>query len=913
MSGIKLTSPGKDYTAIPTPKFYGYSHGKGLSRDYVSASGEALMSFSIAGATITHSGKNYTANSSVIITGGGGAGAVMNGLTGDPSNPATAGRITGIELVSAGSGYGVLPTMVFVGSTGAGAELASGVLSFKSGFATGVKITNSGLYHLGQPYFSGFVGGNPASGATASMTLASYDKTFTGVWNLKTGYGTDSLVSYRDKSQISGHRFDNKIPTLEDLGQYWKDLRDACSINNGSVNLSYSFMNSGTQFFNTSAFTGSTTETIKDHYWENLGYAATVTTSEFTGQVGEAFQEWKEAFEAAFTGVTVKFKNLGFEGASATGVSSPWPVYDNDGNLVTGSYYTYSRSTVSGAAYNIGDFRIGMGDIGGFGGTLAYAFLPADYSGLGAFSETGWHLGDIIFDSRDPWVRDDKDSDEGAGFSIKLVSAHEIGHALGFMHTSQAPNAPNNSLNDLWANESIMSPYASLNQRFVGDFPNGLKGAPLEKAAIKSLYSTGDNGGFYDYSNLNNMYVNFDPVYVTGDDFKIVLDYDIYESAFAGVTTGNISNSVDFPNDIRLFTGIGSTGLFNKYIDVFGVPVLGTVKTTNSKIAHAASVLAQLIDNNQDGIPDNSSVISSLTGNKSVLLVTEGEAEHLLTGSAFYSLWESSGFNPYTVYASSFSPTLAGITYTTYHFDPTIEDVLHFVTSGGYAKAYTGIFGLASGTTLANFADSARGGHFESVPADNTYTNGKANGRYPSGSWFHSSDTGCGYACQVNQYFYWGITTLMEDLSALQVVAGGGVDLGVQANRCSSITGEWEPCTATGMASVDPDLYYMLTSGVFSFPSTAPSGDYSGPALHNRVIEKYPDQEKMSVSLSITGASDVSKSFAFTGIGGPEVVITGILTGSSPTTGLNASSSAFINCAHGTHKYIKLTPYTGEY
>ena len=903
VSGIELTSSGEGYTDIPVAKFHGYSHGKGLSSDYSSASGEALMSFSIAGATITYSGKNYIANSVINVAGGGGVGAVVSGLTGDPSNPATAGKITGVKLIEAGSGYGKIPSMTFVGSTGADGELASGTLTLKSGFATGVKLTNSGLYHMNQPYFSGFSGGSPTSGATASITLTSYDKTFTGVWDLKTGYGVNSLVSYRGKSQVSGHRFDNKIPVQEELGYYWKDLRDACSINSGTVHLSYSFMNSGTQFFDTSTYTGSKTETIKDHYWESLGYTATVTTSEFTGEVGEAFREWKQLFETVFNGVTVEFKNLGFEGSSATGISSPWPVYDDDGNLVTGSYLSYSRAGMSGEAYNIGDF----------GGVLAYAFPPADYTGLGSSSEVGWHLGDIIFDSRDPWVLDGKDSDEEAGFSIKLVATHEIGHALGLKHSNQGPLAPSNSVNDLWPNESLMSPYAALSQRFVGDFSNGLKGAPLEKAAIKRLYSTGDDGGFYDYSNLNNMYVNFDPVYVTGNDFKIVLDYNIYKDVPAGFTTGTINDSESFPAEINFFTGVSSTGLFNKHIDVFGIPVLGTVKADNGKVAHAASVLAQYIDNNQDGIPDNSSVIDSLTGNKSVLLVTENEEEHTLTGSVFYPVWESSGFDPYTVYGSSFSPALAGVTYSSYHFDPAIETILHFVTSGGYAKVYSEVFGLQSGTTLANFADAARGGHFQSVPADNTYTNGKANGRYPSGSWFHSSDTGCDYACQVNQYFYWGITTLMDDLSALQVQAGGGVDLGVQSNRCSSITSEWEPCTTTKMQSTDPSLYYMLTSGVFSFPTIAPSGDYSGPTKSVRVIDRYPDNQKMSVSLNITGANDISTSFSYTGIGGPEVAVTGILTGVNTESGFYNINKRIRACPHDFAKISRLIRYTGDY
>ena len=113
------------------------------------------------------------------------------------------------------------------------------------------------------------------------------------------------------------------------------------------VEFTYSFMNAGTPIYNLDTIgdgpfngpTGADSLEIRDHYWsgyddnppadwERVG----ATAAEFTGEIGEAFREWKELFSSAFPGVTVNFTNLGYEGtdgaaADARTVPSPWPYY----------------------------------------------------------------------------------------------------------------------------------------------------------------------------------------------------------------------------------------------------------------------------------------------------------------------------------------------------------------------------------------------------------------------------------------------------------------------------------------------------------------------------------------------------------------------------------------------------------
>ena len=50
-----------------------------------------------------------------------------------------------------------------------------------------------------------------------------------------------------------------------------------------------------------------------------------------------------------------------------------------------------------------------------------------------------------------------------------------------------------------------------------------------------------------------------------------------------------------------------------KFTTVFGVPVFAASSTTTSQFQHAASVLAEWLDNDGDGCVDNPSVLAKLT------------------------------------------------------------------------------------------------------------------------------------------------------------------------------------------------------------------------------------------------------------------------------------------------------------
>ena len=134
-------------------------------------------------------------------------------------------------------------------------------------------------------------------------------------------------------------------------------------------------------------------------------------------------------------------------------------------------------------------------------------------------------------------------------------------------------------------------------------------------------------------------------------------------------------------------------------------------------------------------------------------------------------------------------------------FDASLEEVLHLVNTAGHAFAYPEAFGLKHDTALSKAMDLARGGRFERPPR-----------RYPEGAWYTYDDPTCDYECQMAEYLYWGITSLM-----------GGQDF---RGRCEDIRHEWRPNTPERMRETDPALTGLLTDPEYRLPTVLPDGTY---------------------------------------------------------------------------------------
>jgi hypothetical protein len=242
----------------------------------------------------------------------------------------------------------------------------------------------------------------------------------------------------------------------------------------------------------------------------------------------------------------------------------------------------------------------------------------------------------------------------------------------------------------------------------------------------------------------------------------------------------------------------GFSHIFAKHVDVFGVKVYATADTPDAKVMHAANVLAQYLDNDADGKPDNLLVIKAMLKAKAgmMMVATQRAMEELDVHKHIpEKIW-----NNMTMQGLWGEETLPGAAKRG-RFDATLEEVLHLVTQVGFAHAYSKVFGEKSGSQIADAMDKARGGHFRKVPK-----------KYPKGAWYTYDDRSCDYGCQITEYTYWGLTSIL-----------GAQDY---PGRLDDIKQEWRPNTKEKLKHMDPALYKLLTDPQYKWPTVLPNGKY---------------------------------------------------------------------------------------
>ena len=65
---------------------------------------------------------------------------------------------------------------------------------------------------------------------------------------------------------------------------------------------------------------------------------------------------------------------------------------------------------------------------------------------------------------------------------------------------------------------------------------------------------------------------------------------------------------------------------FTQCINVFGIHLFGTAGTPADKLRHAAIIMAEYLDNNEDSKPDNPEVLKTMLKRNAFLLMTENES-----------------------------------------------------------------------------------------------------------------------------------------------------------------------------------------------------------------------------------------------------------------------------------------------
>ena len=237
---------------------------------------------------------------------------------------------------------------------------------------------------------------------------------------------------------------------------------------------------------------------------------------------------------------------------------------------------------------------------------------------------------------------------------------------------------------------------------------------------------------------------------------------------------------------------------FEKHVEVFGLNVFGTAGVPDEDLLHASAVLAQYLDNDEDGVPDDLAILDALQSGSGgpasmVMFATEWEIE---SSGIFESNLGDRALQD--LYATETHP---GGSSSSTGFDATLEEVLHLVTHHGWAKAYPLDFDENPGSSLTDAMDVARGGQFMSIPAS-----------YPPEAWYHYDDQTCTYDCMATEYVYWALTSL----------------LGAQSypGRCESIDHEWELCTPEAVVTQDSAITALLQESGYTLPTVLPDGTY---------------------------------------------------------------------------------------
>jgi len=240
-----------------------------------------------------------------------------------------------------------------------------------------------------------------------------------------------------------------------------------------------------------------------------------------------------------------------------------------------------------------------------------------------------------------------------------------------------------------------------------------------------------------------------------------------------------------------------------KYGEVFEIPFFASNRVSDSKLLHAMNIMAQYLDNDEDGIPDNPAVVDELVnrGAGMIMFSDENEAENS-------RIWDTDLPLDRLQELYAEETIISGS-----RFDASLEEIFHLITDIGYEGVYPSIFGEFSGSQLADLMDNARGGHFENegtMREDGETFQIAVPAYYPAGAWYTYDDETCTYDCMNTEYIYCAMTSF----------------LGAQENLCGEIGDEWKLCTKEKVMSQDPGIYALLTDSTYGLPTVLPDGTY---------------------------------------------------------------------------------------
>jgi|TARA_B110000261_G_scaffold39825_1_gene46642 hypothetical protein len=230
---------------------------------------------------------------------------------------------------------------------------------------------------------------------------------------------------------------------------------------------------------------------------------------------------------------------------------------------------------------------------------------------------------------------------------------------------------------------------------------------------------------------------------------------------------------------------------FNRKVVVFGIDIYAVVAVEDAKLLHTANVMAQYLDNDEDGIVDDQLVLNKMIENKAFMVMWKNEND--------LNIDPPNGREGQDLGNDETHPNFVS-NGKTGEFDASLEEVLHIINNAGHSYAYPEAFGQNVGSDLANAMDIARGGQFMTIPNE-----------YPINAWYTYDDQTCDYSnCQTVEYLYWALTSM----------------LGAQENRLDDIDNEWKLNTNQKVEDTDSAIFSLLTNPTYKMPTVLPDGSY---------------------------------------------------------------------------------------
>jgi hypothetical protein len=261
------------------------------------------------------------------------------------------------------------------------------------------------------------------------------------------------------------------------------------------------------------------------------------------------------------------------------------------------------------------------------------------------------------------------------------------------------------------------------------------------------------------------------------------------------ILTATLSLAVTLPASAEHFS-VGSvpgnapqgfSQVFSKHVLVLdGVHIYASSSTPNNKVLHAANILAQWLDNNEDGMPDDAAVFAKMESLHACVLMWPNEQAFENSGAEDIipdSVWDTIAGQ--LLFGDETNPGYPG----NGEFDWALEEVLHIVTTGGFARTYPNVFGEQHNTDIADAMDLVI-----------------------AGGWYHYNDPTCDYGCKVAEFHYWALTSM----------------LGAQDYpwRIPEIADEWELPTAALMQQNAATTVALLANPQWSQATVLPDGSY---------------------------------------------------------------------------------------